>query len=171
MFGLRVWRRAGDGRGNLRVAKTPPLQSALRGDRWGDYHPRPPFTPRRQQRERRRWITMRHAASLRPSRNGRIGFKPPYSKRGTLPKGPCRFNLLWRGLSPLAMKKISITHLQLFEDRSDAACRVVLKPRVHGGMRVAWYAHTVALGRACAYGGRAFVATWRAASRLGAASL
>ena len=27
----------GDGRGNLRVAKTPPLQSALRGDRWGDY--------------------------------------------------------------------------------------------------------------------------------------
>ena len=26
-----------DGRGNLRVAKTPPLQSALRGDRWGDY--------------------------------------------------------------------------------------------------------------------------------------
>ena len=171
MFGLRVWRRAGDGRGNLRFAKTPPLQSALRGDRWGDYHPRPPFTPRRQQRERRRWITMRHAASLRPSRNGRIGFKPPYSKRGTLPKGPCRFNLLWRGLSPLAMKNVSIKHLQLFEDRSDAACRVVLKPRAHGGMRVAWYAHTVALGRACAYGGRAFVATWRAASRLGAASL
>ena len=29
------------------------------------------------------------------------------------------------------MKKISITHLQLFEDRSDAACRVVLKPRAH----------------------------------------
>ena len=26
-----------DGRGNLRAAKTPPLQSALRGDRWGDY--------------------------------------------------------------------------------------------------------------------------------------
>ena len=25
----------GDGRGNLRVAKTPPLQSALRGDRCG----------------------------------------------------------------------------------------------------------------------------------------
>ena len=26
--------------------------------------------------------TTRHAASLRPSRNGRIGCKPPYSKRG-----------------------------------------------------------------------------------------
>ena len=35
----------GDGRGNLRVAKTPPLQSALRGDRWGDYHPRPHLRP------------------------------------------------------------------------------------------------------------------------------
>ena len=34
-----------DGRGNLRVAKTPPLQSALRGDRWGDYHPRPHLRP------------------------------------------------------------------------------------------------------------------------------
>ncbi len=33
MFGLRVWRRVGDGRGNLRVAKTPPLQSTLRGYR------------------------------------------------------------------------------------------------------------------------------------------
>ena len=28
------------------------------------------------------FITTRHAASLRPPRNGRIGFKPPYSKRG-----------------------------------------------------------------------------------------
>ena len=27
------------------------------------------------------WITTRRAASLRPPRNGRIGFKPPYSKR------------------------------------------------------------------------------------------
>ena len=34
-------------------------------------------------------------------------------------------------------------------------------------MRGAWYAHTVAEGRACAYGGgKAFVATWRAASRI-----
>ena len=29
------------------------------------------------------------------------------------------------------MKNVSIKHLQLFEDRSDAACRVVLKPRAH----------------------------------------
>ena len=28
---------------------------------------------------------------------------------------------------PLAMKNVSIKHLQLFEDRSDAACRVVVK--------------------------------------------
>ena len=33
------------------------------------------------------------------------------------------------------MKNVSIKHLQLFEDRSDAACRVVVKPRAHGGMR------------------------------------
>ena len=34
-----------------------------------------------------RLVTTRHAASLRPSRNGRIGFKPPYSKRGNAAKG------------------------------------------------------------------------------------
>ena len=32
--------------------------------------------------------TTRHAASLRPSRNGRIGFKPPYSKREPVAKDP-----------------------------------------------------------------------------------
>ena len=31
------------------------------------------------------------------------------------------------GFSPLAMKNVSIKHLQLFEDRSDAAYRVVVK--------------------------------------------
>ena len=31
------------------------------------------------------------------------------------------------GFSPLAMKNVSIKHLQLFEDRSDAACRIVVK--------------------------------------------
>ena len=44
----------------------------------------------------------------------------------------------------LAMKDVSIKHLQLFEDRSDAACRVVVK--TIGSHRweargVAWYAH------------------------------
>ena len=34
------------------------------------------------------------------------------------------------GFSPLAMKNVSIKHLQLFEDRSDAACRVVIKTGV-----------------------------------------
>ena len=72
-------------------------------------------------------ITTRHAASLRPPRNGRIGFKPPYSKRGAAEKSPHGFNLLWRGLFTLAMKNISIKHLQLFEDRSDATCRIVVK--------------------------------------------
>ena len=32
-----------------------------------------------------------------------------------------------RAFPPLAMKKVSIKHLQLFEDRSDVACRVVIK--------------------------------------------
>ncbi len=51
------------------------------------------------------------------------------------------------GFSPLAMKNVSIKHLQLFEDRSDAACRIVLKtiksPR--------WEACGV--GMVCAFGG------------------
>ena len=34
------------------------------------------------------------------------------------------------GFPPLAMKNVSIKHLQLFEDRSDAACRVVIKTGV-----------------------------------------
>jgi len=40
-----------------------------------------------------------------------------------------------RASPPLAMKNVSIKHLQLFEDRSDAACRVVVKTGVSvGGM-------------------------------------
>ena len=72
-------------------------------------------------------ITTRHAASLRPPRNGRIWLKPPFSKRGAAEKSPHGFNLLWRGLFTLAMKNVSIKHLQLFEDRSDATCRIVVK--------------------------------------------
>ena len=53
VYAWRGWRRVGGsrmagvggGRGNLRVAKTPPLQAALRGDRYGvcrtDHHLRP----------------------------------------------------------------------------------------------------------------------------------
>ena len=37
---------------------------------------------------------------------------------------------------PLAMKNVSIKHLQLFEDRSDAACRVVIKT-IHFALVVA----------------------------------
>ena len=69
--------------------------------------------------------------------------------------------LYGEGFSPLAMKNVSITHLQLFEDRSDTACRVVIKTGVSMCAMV------------CAYGGGGarmriwggtFVATWRAAS-------
>ena len=97
-----------------------------------------------------RRITTRHAASLRPSKNGRIGFKPPYSKRETAAKAPHGFNLLWRGLSPLAMKNVSIKHLQLFEDRSDAACRVVIKTGVSMcGMARAWWRPWATFGSQC----------------------
>ena len=41
---------------------------------------------------------------------------------------------------PLAMKNVSIKHLQLFEDRSDAARRVVIKTEVSMcGMVRAWW--------------------------------
>ena len=41
-------------------------------------------------------ITTRRAASLRPSGNGRIRFKPPYSKRGNPSRAPHGFNLYRR---------------------------------------------------------------------------
>ena len=111
------------GRGNLRAAKTPPLQSALRGDHWGDYRtdhhlcptdfngkawrrittwhaaslqtPPAPTMPMRTSTEAAwRQTTTRRVASLRPSRNGRIGFKPPYSKRGIVAKGLYGFHPL-----------------------------------------------------------------------------
>ena len=134
--GMRMARRWA---GESSRCEDPAPTVGIAGRSLGGLPPSTPFTPRRQQRERRRQITTRHAASLRPSRNGRIGFKPPYSKRGTLPKAPHGFNLLWRGLSPLAMKNISIKHLQLFEDRSDAACRVVVKTGVSAGGMVYVY--------------------------------
>ena len=82
---------------------------------------------RRHQWERRRRKTTRHAASLRPPRNGGIGFKPPYSKGEPSQKPRTDSIFYGEGFPPLAMKNVSIKHLQLFEDRSDAACRVVLK--------------------------------------------
>ena len=49
----------------------------------GAYCHRPPFTPHGHQRAWREGEeTTRHAASLRPPRNGRIGFKPPSSQKG-----------------------------------------------------------------------------------------
>jgi len=49
----------------------------------GAYCHRPPYTPHGHQRAWREGEeTTRHAASLRPPRNGRIGFKPPYSPKG-----------------------------------------------------------------------------------------
>ena len=134
------------GRGNLRAAKTPPLQSALRGDRWGGLPYRPSFTPRRHLRELRRRITTWHAASLqtppaptmpmrtstetawrrittrrvaslRPSRNGRIGFKPPYSKRESAEKGPYGFNLL------LVMEAFPFSRVKRFQSSNPISRR------------------------------------------------
>ena len=45
-----------------------------------------------------------------------------------------------RAFRPLAMKNVSIKHLQLFEDRSDAACRFVyevLEPHFYQLVRLA----------------------------------
>ena len=51
-------------------------------------------------------VATRHAASLRPLRNGGIGFKPPYSKRETATKGPAGVQL--GGFSLLTGKEVSI---------------------------------------------------------------
>jgi len=70
---------------------------------------------------------MRHAASLRPSENGRIGFKPPYSKRGTAAKAPSIFIGIGSigGPSSSCGQKAFSHAIPFLEDRSDAACRVV----------------------------------------------
>jgi len=62
-----------------KTAKTPPLQSALRGGVARYPAPTIILRPRRHQRGHHRRITTRHAASLRPSGNGRIRLKPPHS--------------------------------------------------------------------------------------------
>ena len=56
--------------------------------------------------------TTQHAASLRPSGNGRIRFKPPYSKRGNPPKAPYGLNL-YRPLPLLAGREVSIMRFDL----------------------------------------------------------
>ena len=62
-------------------------------------------------------ITTRRAASLCPPRNGRIGFKPPYSKRerGERPEGA----IVYRGHF-LRVERFNHA-IQSLEDRSDAA--------------------------------------------------
>ena len=82
----------------------------------GAYCHRPSYTPHGHQRAWREGEeTTRRAASLRPPRNGRIGFKPPYSQ-----KGPCPYGRL--GID---------TRVVATEGRgglcSDVACRVASK--------------------------------------------
>ena len=56
--------------------------------------------------------------------------------KGNPPKSPAWVQSFTERAFPLAMKNVSIKHLQLFEDRSDAACRVVVKTTGSwGGMR------------------------------------
>ena len=97
IFARPWYAHGGNGRwaGESSRCEDPAPTVGIAGRSLGGLPPSTPFTPRRQQRERRRQITTRHAASLRPSRNGRIGFKPPYSKRETAAKDPYGFNLLW----------------------------------------------------------------------------
>ena len=64
---MRLWGRMGDGRGNLRVAKTPPLQEALRGIAT-DQH-----TPHGHQKETAwRKITARRVATSFEKRENRL---------------------------------------------------------------------------------------------------
>ena len=69
----------GGGRGNLCVAKTPPLQSGVCGvDIAGSAAPTI-ICAHMGINGNGEWEG--NAAALRPPRTGRIGFKPPYSKR------------------------------------------------------------------------------------------
>ena len=94
----------------------------------GVYCRRPSFTPARASTGTANGrITTRRAASLRPSGIGRIGFKPPYSKRGTAAKAPSIFIGIGSigGPSSSCGQKAFNHAIPFLEDRSDAACRVV----------------------------------------------
>ena len=90
-----------------KTAKTPPLQSGVCGEVVTRYGSARHLRPRGHQWEtaRRRKPT-RCAASLRPPWNGRIGFKPPYSKGGrgkslygiNLHRGLGWYTLWWRAI-------------------------------------------------------------------------
>ena len=84
----RMRGRGRDGRGNLRENREDPAPTVgIAGRSLGGLPPPPPiYAPQTTTGTAWRRITTRHAASLRPPRNGRIGFKPPYSKRGTAKK-------------------------------------------------------------------------------------
>ena len=71
---------------------------------------------------------MRRAASLRSSRNGRIGFKPPYSKRGTAAKGPHGFIL--GGIFPSYVQIGFNQAIPFLEDRNESAFMRALPQRV-----------------------------------------
>ena len=117
------------------VARTGPRPKALQpaGTRQGQKNaalpPRKKRTTTRtgsaclKRSSRIRFTTTRHAASLRPLGNGRIGFKPPYSKREPAAKGRYGFNLL--GSFPFCGQTAFNYAIPFLEDRSDAACRVV----------------------------------------------
>ena len=67
--------------------------------------------------------TTRHAASLRPSGNGRMGFKPPYSKRGN-PSKP-RMGSIFIGAFPfLRVERFQSCNLIYRRPDNDAARRV-----------------------------------------------
>ena len=75
--GIRAWGTGRAGKSSRKPRRPRPYSRALAGIslRSKYVHCPRPWRPAN-------FITTRHAASLRPPRNGRIGFKPPYSKRG-----------------------------------------------------------------------------------------
>ena len=82
----RAWIRLGERglrwAGESSRCEDPAPTVGMGGDSVATYASDHHLRPHGHQRERRRRITTRHAASLRPPRNGGIGFKPPYSQKG-----------------------------------------------------------------------------------------
>ena len=72
----------GDWAGESSRCEDPAPTVGMGGDSVATYASDHHLRPHGHQRERRRRITTRRAASLRPPRTGRIGFKPPYSQKG-----------------------------------------------------------------------------------------
>ena len=116
----------------------------------------PARTPQQPQRAQTVHASRHHAPNLPPRLS-------PYQPLTIPPPSPYHRRTIVAAPSDFAVKSEGAAALVL---RMYGAYTAQVRGRWVRAYGVAWFTHTAAEGRARAYGGRAFVATWRAASRI-----